>query len=997
MTDYVINNLSEVKVAGEVSITADTQKSLTNLNYQVVPLRKMKINVNPYKIVRGVPVDVGVADYTYSPVTTTAISKSNYLYGEPTQINISDKIDYRWSFKDYNGTYGNYEPEWLLGIFYNQGYDQNNQTFEILAALQGYSAEYLSEIQAKYDGDFLLVGSTYYQEENPSGIYNGFYSSYGAITAYTNKTFPISSGFSGRLKFINKVVPITEKDRKIFLYTPQQYAQANPMAVAYEVSSDKGDYATLLITTQNKHSFFEGQKVLMPSAEPEAPSEASVIRVSGASSFATGTYHFYVTSYNDAGESFATSLGNLSLTSSHQAVLVLPKINNTVGYKIYIGTTIGESNSRFQTITNSEELVLTSYSSSGAAAPTDFVSRFWGGETTWLGEDDGDVYTVDSIVNDKQFAVLAKKNYQPETPAYGFASWTDGTTNRPYITPTFTPEIANETYESESYLFNVAKSKFEQGRLNHFYTVGSGLQAVDEMTLYAVFNSYESEQKTSIMSPADVSIYENGKIYYNESISSRVDVITLTRTNNVVTATIDAPGLDLEAGDVIEITESRNSSFNGSFTVLSASSQTTFTYNNAGTNATSTGGFCSISSLSQDEKYAKGNIFIEKQGGDILFGDDISEPHRISASFTSSAEFPITTLVTANNEEITAYVSSKYGTNSKTVFRKNKNNRVNLLPNSDFEVNSNGWSGGTRANDGLSFYGSYYYKFNDDIVNKSTLTLSNLSRNTAGLITLNFVSDHGLSVGDYVVIYGPDYGFTTNSVWNTNFGIRSTLIAKVNTVTSSKTFTVLQENSSLKQSTYTSFTNSAGVNDNPFYMYKLGAVLTDNISLSGYANVGVSYSVLTDDNSPNGYGTFLDFYDSSNALLESRYIGNYEQTTVTDMPSVNYGEYKRNKHFVKDFPANTSYGILSIVGFSRSNNLSGVDAVVVEPSPINYNYFSGNGPKLDTRYVIGRPNGKFSPENMFKGSIVECGMSFSKLSDNDAKEIIYKLKTVYGG
>src|SRR5262245_6315788 len=107
---------------------------------------------------------------------------------------------------------------------------------------------------------------------------------------------------------------------------------------------------------------------------------------------------------------------------------------------------------------------------------------------------------------------------------------------------------------------------------------------------------------------------------FRASIS--VGILAITRTSNVVTVTVPT-GSGFITGEMVTIAGVANPTFNGGFVIL-ATTPTTFTYAQTGTNTSSTGGtatpFQSLVSIYADDGItAKANPFVSPADGTWYF------------------------------------------------------------------------------------------------------------------------------------------------------------------------------------------------------------------------------------------------------------------------------------------------------------------------------------------------------------------------------------------
>ena len=139
---------------------------------------------------------------------------------------------------------------------------------------------------------------------------------------------------------------------------------------------------------------------------------------------------------------------------------------------------------------------------------------------------------------------------------------------------------------------------------------------------------------------------------YLNSPAAAVNISSISRTSNLVTVTIPS-GSNFISGESVTIASVTDSSFNGTFTIVS-SGATTFTYDQTAANASSSGGTAQsnlrlANIYSDDDLTAKANPFTASSDGtwffyvangryDVKFsGGGISSPFTISDFFAFHA------------------------------------------------------------------------------------------------------------------------------------------------------------------------------------------------------------------------------------------------------------------------------------------------------------------------------------------------------------------------
>ena len=140
-------------------------------------------------------------------------------------------------------------------------------------------------------------------------------------------------------------------------------------------------------------------------------------------------------------------------------------------------------------------------------------------------------------------------------------------------------------------------------------------------------------------------------------------ITTVARTTNVVTITTSANHL-YSIGDVVTVTAVGNTDINGTFTILTVPTATTFTYDDAGTNIvsgadTGTVAFTYTTPTDQRWRFTQfGNVIIAANGGNRLQGYNLNT----SATFQDlAADAPASRYVTVVRDfVVSGYVGSTF-------------------------------------------------------------------------------------------------------------------------------------------------------------------------------------------------------------------------------------------------------------------------------------------------------------------------------------------------
>lgn len=602
---------------------------------------------------------------------------------------------------------------------------------------------------------------------------------------------------------------------------------------------------------------------------------------------------------------------------------------------------------------------------------------------SWTGKDGGDVYEVYEVTGNTSFTIVAKSDQSFD----GSSSYSIVSGSYAYPEIEVYPEEFSFSQNNDFYSYDSLNVK---DSLRHLYSRGQRVGAVDEFTLAIVASPQSSSPDVfGILSEVDNTIYESSSYSFSSSdASSSAPVVSLKRVSSLVTATMASPGYLFSDGDIIRISDCLDPSFNGTFRVESVTSSTVFTYYQTGniySDANVYSGNVYVYSSDQDSGYLIGSPFLYQKGSDLYFGDNQQSPTIASTGNYGSYNYPNIYVISAKTDSIDLYVSTQKITYKTTAPRKNASVRKNLVTNSDFETNSNGWNGGTRGNTaGKAFYGSYSYRV--PVYDDANFAISSYSRTTAGIITLNFAGDPGSAwaAGDFIHI--PNY--TTEANWPTM--INGAFYGVIKTKSGS-TVTIDQNESNMSQSAYTAVTvGSTG--GNSAVVYRMGNVYSDYITVDQSDNkFGLSYSAvdLPVSNTNSMGSSYIRFYNSSNTLLSTRFVC----TSIPNQTALGQTVFfNRSTGIIENIPSGTAKIRVYIAGSQEY-----VDAITFEPNPKNFNYFIGNGPKYDLNFAFGRMTGTLDSRTIFSGSLMEIDYWDSAIEYNSVNEVVSKMRTVYGG
>lgn len=127
-----------------------------------------------------------------------------------------------------------------------------------------------------------------------------------------------------------------------------------------------------------------------------------------------------------------------------------------------------------------------------------------------------------------------------------------------------------------------------------------------------------------------------GRVKILTTRAGKVTIASVVRAANVVSVTLQDTGvsasLGLLVGDSVVIAGVTDTSFNGTFTLTSITNGISFTYAQAGTDASSTGGTCTLQGSTPTTR------FIVDSRGRIAFGTGVSSNSQVSISGTTTLD-----------------------------------------------------------------------------------------------------------------------------------------------------------------------------------------------------------------------------------------------------------------------------------------------------------------------------------------------------------------------